>query len=73
MNRTQVDHLVYSYQDRVHTGQGKVREKNNLSRPGNFEFRHKVGEKSGNFHIYPNMYSTYGYSSLLKMVVKKDR
>ena len=53
----------------------------------NLEFRHKVREKSGNFElgqgiwnlhikpgnldIYPNIYSTYGYGSLLK-IVKKD-
>ena len=29
--------------------------------------------KSGNFDIYPNMYSVYGCGSLLKIVVKKDR
>ena len=29
--------------------------------------------ESGNFDSYPNMHSTYGYGSFLKIVIKKDR
>ena len=49
------------------SGFTQVREKS-----GNFEL--SIGFfylKSWNFDIYPNMYSTYGYGSLLKIVVKK--
>ena len=38
----------------------------------NLEFLHKVMGKLGNFDSLPNMHSTYGYRSVLKIVVKKD-
>ena len=57
---------------RVHIRQGKVGEFFNWL--GNFEVDIKSGKSQGILiDTLPNRHSTYGYGSLLKIAVKKDR